>query len=149
MDTDLGTSKHGTRFYRSLIGDAKDAAECGLKDEDIVGEEGFENILKFFDTSYTGFLEIADDVGFDNGLYSVPRGGETLTQFNTRKIGEFAKWQKANGALSDLAKGKLLLRHAKLSKEEANKVHTWLAGSRLYPDVQACLNKLVIDGHAE
>ena len=67
MDTDLDTSKHGTRFYRSLIGDAKGAAECGLTDEDIVGEEGFDNILKFFDTSYTVFMEIADDVDFDNG----------------------------------------------------------------------------------
>ena len=39
----LGPSKHGTRFYRPVIGDAKDAADFGLNDEDIIGEEGFES----------------------------------------------------------------------------------------------------------
>ena len=146
QDSDLPGPKQGVRLFRGLVGVAADIGET-IPDETLQGKESVLQIVAHFDELYKGFMVIAEDDTFDLAIYSgIRRNDETFIQFASRKQSEFQRYEIDEGAkLPTKTKGKIMMRHAKLSREQRQKLETWLKGERSDHEVVTALCQLDMD----
>eukprot|EP00971_Amphidinium_carterae_P347303 6489236-Amphidinium_carterae.1 len=147
-DTDTPVNRQGVRVWRQLQGRAKELAES-LPDATLMSSSGLSELLQHFDTLYHGALQLTAEVDFERALFAGHRqSDESFLQFISRKQLEFSRYESTltyGEELPTHLRGKLLLRQARLSTTQSQRVLQWLAGSRDEQTVRSALTKLDTD----
>eukprot|EP00971_Amphidinium_carterae_P125652 2489114-Amphidinium_carterae.1 len=111
--------------------------------EVFTGNDGGERVLQHIRDQYSGVPQRSLPRLFEEAVYLGHRGrGESQLSYTAKKVMAFQKLDKAGCPLADLAKGMVLLRHANLTKQEADAVYMWLAGDFSMEQVCTCLRRL-------
>eukprot|EP00971_Amphidinium_carterae_P325956 6456534-Amphidinium_carterae.1 len=142
-DSDVARERQGVRLFRALQGKAKTMADV-LPDDQIKGPLGVEQIIRFFDEQYASHIQLQHEREFEELFYTGARqSDETYAAFILRRQAEMARCETyAHGTLPTHAKGKLLLRQARLTQTQMQRVLTWLEGYRDHVTVGEALRKL-------
>eukprot|EP00971_Amphidinium_carterae_P348257 6490405-Amphidinium_carterae.1 len=147
-DTETPANRQGVRVWRQLQGRAKELAEP-LSDSTLMSSGGLLAVLTHFDTLYHGALQLTAEVDFEQALFAGHRRhDESFLQFLSRKQLEFTRYEATltlGEELPSHLRGKLLLRQARLSTAQSQRILQWLAGSREETVVRQALAKLDTD----
>ena len=131
-DTDIAKEKLGARFWRYGIPDGSPAKVIvnSMEDDDILGENGFNNIIAMFDSTYRGFEKVKKEKTFEEALFGKTRPmAQTFIEFTCMFQTEIQEYEKdGKMKLTEKLKVRLLLRRANLSETQRDKVETWAAG---------------------
>ena len=143
-DTRLPKKRQGLKVWRRLTGKAADIAEH-IPDAIIQSVDGVQKIIEHFERRYADTIAAVTDTELDDIIY---QGART----SARTFAEYVQdvqtaWDKYEAAITpetlpERLKARMLLRHAKLTDQQASKVTTWLDGDRTLTAIKECLAKL-------
>eukprot|EP00971_Amphidinium_carterae_P132038 2615470-Amphidinium_carterae.1 len=128
--TRVVAAQRGVQLISQASGELRELLST-LDIEVFTGNDGGERVLQHIREQYSWVLQRSLPRLFEEAVYHTQghRGrGESQLSYTAKKVMAFQKLDKAGCPLADLAKGMVLLRHANLTKQEADNVYMWLAG---------------------
>ena len=129
--TDIPKEKQGHLLWKSLSGPAQGLIEWWPVDR-LMGPDAADDIYQELVGAYDHVNAYEAQRGFEAAIYELNRDrGETLLDFTNRAVAAFAKNDKHGDPFTDLKKGMMLLRKAKIDGHAEGQLMSMTEGKRV------------------
>jgi len=147
MSTTDTPAKKQARRTLSVLSGAALAAVLTIEDKVLMSDSGAEKILQVLDALYEPFSETKTPKKFLRAVFEGARErSETMTAYTSRKTTEMIELSREGCELPEMARGLILLKHARLQERDHEDMRTWLCGNYHYDAVLKALHKLESNG---